>query len=78
MEIGRFRESGAPSARSMVESIVVHTILLALLVLVGASFLARSGAPRSKKELDIVFYHPSAVPVTPTAVPPPPKATGEA
>lgn len=72
MEIGRFRESGAPSARSMVESIVVHTILLALLMLVGASFLARSGAPRTKKELDIVFYHPAAVPVPPSAVPPPP------
>ncbi len=26
---------------------------------------------RTKKELDIVFYHPAAVPVTPTAVPPP-------
>src|ERR1700756_5715674 len=80
MEISRFRESGGPSARSMMESIVVHAILLALLMVVGASFLARSGAPRTKKELDIVFYHPSAVPVTPTAVPPPPAkaATGEA
>jgi hypothetical protein len=79
MEISRFRESGGPSARSMVESIVLHVILLALLMLVAATFLTRSGAPRTKKELDIVFYHPSAVPVTPTAVPPPPKvATGEA
>src|SRR5712671_6553006 len=71
MEIGRFRESGAPSARSMVESIVVHTILLALLMLVGASFLARSGA-RTKNAIDIVFYRPAAVPVPPSAVPPPP------
>jgi len=55
----------------MMESIVVHAILLALLLLVGATFLTRNGA-RTKKELDIVFYHPSAVPVTPTAVPPPP------
>src|ERR1051326_188177 len=79
MEIGSFRKSGALSARSMVESIIVHTILLALLILVGASFLARSGAPRTQKEIDIVFYRPAAVPVTPTAVPPPPKAaTGEA
>jgi len=78
MEIGRFRESGAPSARSMVESIVVHVILLALLMLVAASFLARSGGPRTKKEIDIVFYRPAAVPVPPPAVPPPPKATGEA
>jgi hypothetical protein len=79
MEIGRFRESGGPSARSMMESIVLHVIMLALLMLVGASFLARSGASRTKKELDIVFYRPAAVPVTPTAVPPPPpKATGAA
>src|SRR5579859_1896974 len=79
MEISRFRESGGPSARSMMESIVLHAIMLALLILVGASFLARSGAPRTKKEIDIVFYRPAAVPVTPTAVPPPPKAaTGEA
>src|SRR6478672_12658238 len=78
MEIGSFRESGALSTRSMVESIVVHAILLALLVLVGASFLARSGA-RTKKDIDIVFYRPAAVPVTPTtAPPPPPKATGAA
>jgi membrane protein involved in colicin uptake len=64
----------------MVESLVLHAILLALLMLVGASFLARSGASRKAKELDIVFYRPAAVPVTPTAVPPPPSkgATGEA
>jgi hypothetical protein len=73
MEISRrmFRESGAPSARSMVESLVVHVIVLALLMLVGASVLVRSGAPRTKKEIDIVFYRPAAVPVTPAAVPPP-------
>jgi hypothetical protein len=74
MEISRFRESGGPSARSMMESIVLHAIMLALLMLVGASFLARSGAPRTKKEIDIVFYRPAAVPVPPPAVaPPPPK-----
>jgi hypothetical protein len=72
MEISRFRESGALSTRSMVESLVLHVILLALLMLLGASVLLRSGAPRTKKEIDIVFYRPAAVPVTPTAVPPPP------
>src|SRR5215472_15216991 len=73
MEISRpmFRESGAPSTRSMVESLVLHAIVLALLVLVGASILVRN-APRTKKEIDIVFYRPAAVPVTPPAVPPPP------
>jgi membrane protein involved in colicin uptake len=80
MEIGSFRKSGALSARSMVESIVLHVVMLALLMLVGASLLARSGTPRTKKEIDIVFYRPAVVPVTPTAVPPPPPkgATGEA
>jgi hypothetical protein len=74
MEISRgvFRESGAPSTRSMVESFVIHVIMLALLMLLGASVLMRSGAPRTKKDIDIVFYRPAAVPVTPTAVPPPP------
>jgi hypothetical protein len=77
MEIGRFRESGALSTRSMVESLVLHAIVLALLALVAATVLVRSGAPRTKKEIDIVFYRPAAVPVTPTAVPPPPsKAIG--
>ena len=67
-----FRESGAPSTRSMVESLVLHVIVLALLMLLGASVLVRSGAPRTKKEIDIVFYRPAPVPVTPPAVPPPP------
>src|SRR5215510_14514114 len=79
MEIGRFRESGALSTRSMVESLVLHAIVLALFMLLAASVLVRSGATRTKKELDVVFYRPAAVPVTPTAVPPPTtKATGEA
>jgi hypothetical protein len=79
MEIsGRmYRESGAPSTRSMVESLVLHVIVLALVMLLGASVLFRNGAPRTKKEIDIVFYRPAAVPVPPTAVPPPPtKGTG--
>src|SRR5215469_12195535 len=74
-----FRDSGALSTRSMVESLVLHAILLALLMILGASVLVRSGAPRTKKEIDIVFYRPAAVPVTPAAVAPPPsKGTGEA
>ncbi len=74
MEISRrmFRESGAPSTRSMVESLVLHVIMLALLMLLGASVLVRSGAPRTKKEIDIVFYRPAVAPPT---VPPPPSRT---
>src|SRR5262245_17216956 len=78
MEIGRFRESGALSTRSMVESLVLHLIMLALLMLLGASVLLRSGAPRTKKEIDIVFYRPAAVPVTPVVPPPPSKGTNAA
>ncbi len=66
-----FTESGVLSRRSMVESLVLHAILLALLMIVGASVMMHSGAPRTKKELDIVFYHPAAVPVPAAAVPPP-------
>jgi hypothetical protein len=72
MEIGRFKESGALSTRSMVESLVLHAIVLGLLALLAATVLVRSGAPRTKKEIDIVFYRPAAVPVTPAAVAPPP------
>src|SRR5262249_47919507 len=77
MEISRFRESGALSTRSMVESLVIHVILMALLMLLGASVLLRGGAPRTKKEIDIVFYRPAAVPVTPV-VPPPSKGANTA
>jgi len=66
-----FTESGVLSRRSMVESLVLHAILLALLMIVGASVMMHSGAPRTKKELDIVFYHPAAVPAPVAAVPPP-------
>jgi uncharacterized membrane protein YgcG len=66
-----FTESGVLSRRSMVESLVLHAILLALLMIVGASVMMHSGAPRTKKELDIVFYHPAAVPVPAAAVPAP-------
>lgn len=66
-----FRESGVLSRRSMVESLVLHAIVLALVMLLGASVLLRNGAPRTKKELDIVFYHPAAAPVAAVTVPPP-------
>jgi hypothetical protein len=77
MEISRFRESGALSTRSMVESLVLHVIVLALFLL-GASVLIRSGATRTKKEIDIVFYRPAAVPVTPVVPPPSSKGTNAA
>src|SRR5215469_15733281 len=76
MEIGRhmFKESGAPSARSMVESVVLHALVLGLLVLVSASVLLHS-VPAKKKEVDIVFYRPPEVPV-PSRADPLPMARG--
>ncbi len=55
MEIGRhmFRESGAPSTRSMVESVVLHALVLGLLMLVSASLLLHT-APQKKREVDVV------------------------
>jgi hypothetical protein len=70
MEIGRhmFKESGAPSARSMVESVVLHVLVLGLLMLVSASLLLHT-VPQKKKEMDIVFYRPPSVPVAARALP---------
>jgi hypothetical protein len=70
MEIGRhmFKESGAPSSRSMVESVVLHALVLGLVMLVSASVLLHS-APPKKKEVDIVFYRPPEVPAPVRAVP---------
>src|SRR6266498_2130680 len=64
MEIGRhmFRESGAPSTRSMVESVVLHALVLGLLMLVSASLLLHT-APQKKREVDVVFYRPPSVAV---------------
>ena len=38
---------------------MLHVVLLGLLMLVAATFLTRSGASRTAKELDIVFYRPA-------------------
>src|SRR5437867_4557433 len=70
MEIGRhmFRESGAPSTRSMVESVVLHALVLGLLMLVSASLLLHT-APQKKREVDVVFYRPPSVAVPARALP---------
>ncbi len=51
MEIGghMFKESGAPSTRSMVESVVLHALVLGLLLLVSASLLLHSVPPQEKR-----------------------------
>jgi len=60
------RPSGALSARSMLTSLVLHVLVLAVLMLLPAQVL-RPAPP--KKEIDIVFYRPPAIKVTPRAAP---------
>jgi hypothetical protein len=78
METARstFKTFRAPSNRSMLTSLALHALVLALLLLVPANELLRSDA---KKEVDIVFYRPPTidVPVPVVALPPREKtATG--
>jgi hypothetical protein len=50
----KLKKTGAPSTRSMLTSLAIHSLVLALLLLVPAKMLLPSKPPR--KELDIVFY----------------------
>jgi hypothetical protein len=62
-----FRTSGAPSAGSMLKSIALHILVLALLMLVPAEALLRTPPPN--KQVDIVFYRPPEIAVPAPAVP---------
>jgi hypothetical protein len=77
METGKnkIRTSEAPSSRSMMESFVIHVLILAFLmfVIVPAGRVLRS-AP-SDKQIDIAFYRPPAVDVPPAAKLPLPSGT---
>jgi len=61
-----FKTSGAPTTRSMAKSVVIHLIVLIVLMVIPAQALFRSAPPN--KELDIVFYRPPEIAVTPRAV----------
>src|SRR5213593_3094574 len=68
---------GAPTARSMAMSLVLHVLVLGGLMLIPAQVLLRSEPPN--KELDIVFYRPLEIAVKARAVPVPmPRGTNEA
>src|SRR5438552_18703820 len=54
-----FKTSGAPTARSIATSLVLHVLVLGGLMLIPAQVLLRSEPPN--KELDIVFYRPPDV-----------------
>src|SRR5262244_3913272 len=64
----KLKKSGALSSRSMLKSFVLHSLLLALLLLVPAKMLLPSKPP--KKELDIVFYRAPKVEVPAAVVQP--------
>src|SRR5262245_4878927 len=57
------KTSGAPTARSMATSLVIHVLMLGALMLIPAQVLLRSAPPN--RELDIVFYRPPEIAVRP-------------
>ena len=64
MEVKSVRKtSGAPTARSMATSLVLHVLMLGGLMLIPAQVLLRSAPPN--RELDIVFYRPPEIAVKP-------------
>jgi len=72
-----FKTSGAPTARSMAKSLVIHVFVLAVLMVIPAQALFRSEPPN--KELDIVFYRPPEIAVNSRAVSRPmPRGASEA
>src|SRR2546425_9911628 len=65
-----FKTSGALSAPSMLTSLAIHAVVLAVLMLLAAQTLLRSAPTKKERELDIVFYRPPAIAVPAPAVPP--------
>src|SRR5690242_9887181 len=63
----KLKKSGAPSTRSMLTSLAIHSSVLAVLLLVPAKMLLPSKPPR--KELDVVFYRAPKIAVPSPAVP---------
>src|SRR5258706_12007817 len=61
-----FKTSGAPTARSMANSLAIHVFVLAVLMAIPAQALFLSEPPN--KELDIVFYRPPEIAVEARAV----------
>src|SRR5215510_14998215 len=53
-----FKIYGALSTRSVLTSLAIHAVVLAVLVLLAAQTLLRSAPSKKERELDIVFYRP--------------------
>jgi hypothetical protein len=64
----KLKPSGAPSTRSMLKSLAIHCLVLAILLLVPAKVLLPSKPP--SKELDIVFYRAPKIDVPAPVVQP--------
>src|SRR5712671_4966421 len=58
--------SGAPSARSMMTSVGIHVVALALMMFVATQTVLRSAPP--EKQVDIVFYRPPEIAIPVPAV----------
>src|SRR5215475_12703405 len=64
MEVkSNLKTSGAPTAGSMAQSLALHVLVIVVLMLIPAQVLLRSQPPN--KELDVVFYRPPEIAVTP-------------
>jgi len=63
--------SGAPSARSMLTSVVVHALALVFMLLVPIEALSKRARP--ERELDVTFYRPPKVEIPAPSVTPPVK-----
>ena len=66
-----FKKSGAPTARSMAKSMVIHVLVLVVLMVIPAQALFHSEP--ADKELDVVFYRPPEIAVNSRAVSPIPR-----
>jgi uncharacterized membrane protein YgcG len=68
MEISSvFKKAGAPSANSTMTSLALHVGILAVLLLARVTAVHRVEPP--KKEFDVVFYRPAAIPIPAPVIP---------
>src|SRR5262245_17419611 len=67
-----FKISGALSAPSMLTSLAIHAVVLAVLML-AAQTLLRSAPGKKERELDVVFYRPPETKSPARSVPTAPK-----
>src|SRR5262245_2102463 len=69
---GVFKISGVLSAPSMLTSLAIHAVVLAVMLL-AAQTLLRSAPTKKERELDVVFYRPPEIKSPARSVAPGPK-----